>query len=826
MARQEAAGKAMMAMRKWLVVFALVLANSVFAAPGDLDVSFGGAGKITLPVGPENDFIHAVIQQSDGKILVAGVRYTNDAGQWVVARCLESGELDTTFGVNGYLVPAFSGSSIASSIIQQQDGKIVIGGVSPAGTTLMRYGLDGTVDTSFGVDGAVTQDLGSGSGLSQVIQQADGKLVVVGTVWIPSYEDVFVARFNADGSLDTGFNGSGYFFMGPGFDKYGEEVIQKDDGKLVVSVSSSEDGAKLLGLNSDGSLDENFGNGGIVNINIKNWFSPKILLRQPNGKIVVSGEHYLNEDTSEFILARYTENGDIDKSFGVNGFAHARMSERYNEVMDVVQQDDGKLLVVGNTLNGKEWDVSVIRYQMNGKRDANFGRMGLSKAAWNSGHDLSYSGFLQRDGKLLVAGSRENSMGDLDFSVWRYETDSLLRGGAHSGHAVAFAGDFNKDGYGDYVIGISGSDQSEKDGGRAEVISGKDGSILKAINGAAEKDALGTAVAGNADIDNDGFDDVVLGAPNAGVTHAGSVMIAYGPNGSRTRIINGTVAKSAFGSAVALGDVNGDNHADILVGAPKDDDIENGIKDAGSVTVISGNGFSGLKTFYGKTAKANAGSNIASGDINGDGNADIIIGAPNDGGAGSIVVYDLAGTELLKKIGETAKAQFGRAVASGDVDGDGYADVLVGAPMDDNTASALKDAGSVTVFSGNGGAFMVKKYGAATKANFGNSVAAGDVNGDGKTDLVAGAWKDDKLAGKVIKDAGSVSVFSGSGYTQIGGTQYGDLAKDYFGAAVSAGDINSDGNTDLIIGIPGFDLPVAKPVKDVGKVTVLSGAGL
>ena len=244
------------------------------------------------------------------------------------------------------------------------------------------------------------------------------------------------------------------------------------------------------------------------------------------------------------------------------------------------------------------------------------------------------------------------------------------------------------------------------------------------------------------------------------------------------------------------------------------------------MTVISGNGFSGLKTFYGKTAKANAGSNIASGDINGDGNADIIIGAPNDGGAGSIVVYDLAGTELLKKIGETAKAQFGRAVASGDVDGDGYADVLVGAPMDDNTASALKDAGSVTVFSGNGGAFMVKKYGAATKANFGNSVAAGDVNGDGKTDLVAGAWKDDKLAGKVIKDAGSVSVFSGSGYTQIGGTQYGDLAKDYFGAAVSAGDINSDGNTDLIIGIPGFDLPVAKPVKDVGKVTVLSGAGL
>ncbi|TXH49983.1 MAG: hypothetical protein E6Q87_03810 [Cellvibrionales bacterium] len=76
--------------------------------------------------------------------------------------------------------------------------------------------------------------------------------------------------------------------------------------------------------------------------------------------------------------------------------------------------------------------------------------------------------------------------------------------------------------------------------------------------------------------------------------------------------------------------------------------------------------------------------------------------------------------------------------------------------------------------------------------------------------------------------AGSVVVFSGNGYAQIGTTKYGDVTKDYFGAVISAGDINGDGKVDIIIGIPGFDLPVAvngktKLLKDAGKVTVVNG---
>lgn len=420
-----------------------------------------------------------------------------------------------------------------------------------------------------------------------------------------------------------------------------------------------------------------------------------------------------------------------------------------------------------------------------------------------------------------------------------------------SGSSVAFAGDFNHDGYGDYVIGTPGYDipavppaKLVKDVGRAQVISGRNGVVLAEVIGTLSKDAMGFAVAGNGDMNHDGFDDVVVGAPLAddaanSLDNVGSVTVLYGPVGAGPQTVLGTVAKNGFGSAVALGDVNGDSHADILIGAPNADDLRDPAKKlvkAGSVTVIDGNTLVALPdVYYGSNAKAYAGTAVASGAFDAVAGDDIVIGAPKDDDkankrtdAGSVTVYSIADatTPLLKQYGAVSRAYLGQSVAAGDVNGLPGDEVLAGAPGDDN--GLLKDIGSVTILIA-GAVPPVTRYGTAAKANFGNSVAVGDVNGDGYGDIIAGASKDDKPGTKITKDAGSVSVFSGNGYAQIGSTIYGDVSRDYSGSAVSAGDINGDGKADLIIGIPGFDgpaTPTTKTIKDAGAVRIFNGAGL
>ncbi len=411
-----------------------------------------------------------------------------------------------------------------------------------------------------------------------------------------------------------------------------------------------------------------------------------------------------------------------------------------------------------------------------------------------------------------------------------------------AGSSVAYAGDFDGDGYGDYVIGIPGYDlpatsntKIQKDAGRAIVISGRNGDELASVAGFAAKSAMGFAVAGNGDINNDGFADVVVGAPRV-FKDSGSVTVLYGPDGGTPFTFFGPQEKALMGSALALTDWDHDNHADLVVGIPKANESLNSIPAAGCVIVVSGDGLSPIlgADFCGDIAKAYFGTAVAVGDIDNDGSEDIIVGAPNDDDVtnklkdtGSVMVYLNSGTPTQKRYGAVAKAYFGKSVAAGAVNNDSYADVLIGAPGDDN--GALKDTGSVIVFSGVDGSTLTTKYGATAKAGLGNSVASGDINNDGFSDIIAGAKLDDKPSlPKIIKDTGSVTVFDGNSHNLIT-TLYGAVTKDAFGASVSAGDVNSDGKADLIIGIPGFDIPPALPtktIKDTGAVKVVSGDSL
>jgi hypothetical protein len=350
---------------------------------------------------------------------------------------------------------------------------------------------------------------------------------------------------------------------------------------------------------------------------------------------------------------------------------------------------------------------------------------------------------------------------------------------------------------------------------------------------------LGFSVAGGGDVDDDGYDDVVIGAPSRFSSALPSVTVLYGPNGQRTRKISGDKANEDFGFSLAMADVNNDSHADILIGVPKRKDEARNLAAAGSVVLVNGASQVVMATFYGDTAGAHAGTSVAAASVDGTSSLNVIVGAPDDDDidnrlkdAGSVSVFRYASSNrpFVKIFGVSAKSHLGAAVASGDLNGDGRYEIIAGAPNEKDSAHNAKNAGSVAAYSMYSSTPLMKQYGAAN-AQLGTSVAAGDMDADGLDDVVAGAPRDAVvIAGRKLFSVGSVAVWRGSDYSLLGSAIHGTQSGERFGSALAVGDFDQDAAADLIIGSPGFDAEPtdqsSKPLRDAGTVSVVTGAEL
>ncbi|MDP6761988.1 MAG: FG-GAP-like repeat-containing protein [Planctomycetota bacterium] len=347
-------------------------------------------------------------------------------------------------------------------------------------------------------------------------------------------------------------------------------------------------------------------------------------------------------------------------------------------------------------------------------------------------------------------------------------------------------------------------------------------SPLFVFDGDAPEDRFGHAVAGAGDVDGDGHADLIVGAwlDDDGAAEGGSVRVFSGADGGVLHAFDGTAATGSFGASVdGAGDVNGDGLDDVVIGAMHDSSSGT---EAGSAFVFSGSDGALLHSWAGAASGERHGAAVAgAGDVNGDGFDDVIVGSPTRGGGflfkgGAVVYSGQDGSVLYNLDGGAFCDHLGASVAgAGDVDGDGRADILIGIPGHDLSAV---DAGAARVHSGADGSVLYEFHGDAAGDRFGTAVAgAGDVDGDGSPDLIVGAEGADRGG----FGAGIARVFSGADGSALF-TLAGDADGDRFGAAVDgAGDVNGDGHADLIVGLLQADGPSGI---GCGAFRVFSGA--
>jgi uncharacterized delta-60 repeat protein len=347
----------------------------------------------------------------------------------------QAGQLDNTFGQGGIVTTALNvnGKSQINSIAMQSDGKLIAAGVSNNGTnadfTIARYNPDGSLDNSFGINGIVITQIGDTNECIQSVKiQTDGKIITGGYSIKDSVNDFALVRYNPDGSLDSEFGTNGIVTtqVGDKDDKIFSIALQSD-GKIVAGgcyIDSSYWSFAVVRYNPDGSLDDSFGTNGIVTTSI----GPRhdvinTVLIQPDGKIVAVG-YSNNGDDYDFAVARYNTNGFLDDGFGTHGIVTTPIGTGHDAAYPAVLQSDGKIIAACYSRNDNGEDFALARYNPNGTLDNTFGENGKVITQVGTSQDRIYSLAIQNDGKIVAAGHSYSTTHD--FAVARYNMDGSL----------------------------------------------------------------------------------------------------------------------------------------------------------------------------------------------------------------------------------------------------------------------------------------------------------------------------------------------------------------------------------------------------------------
>lgn len=380
-----------------VVIMLAALVGAALAAPGDLDTTFDSDGRANynLITGEcsltSGDCPADIVIQNDGKIIIGGVSRNTAQSRYdfTLVRFNTDGSIDTGFGVGGVTQTSFGTTgqdSLFRTLLLQPDGKILAGGESLSDFALARFNPDGSLDTSFGGDGRVTTPI--------VVGTYDGGDYIMGLAVQPSNNYIVAAGFTYT-TLPT-------------------PPPQESDFALVRFTDT-------------GGLDPTFGVGGIVTTTLdiaepSNDEAYGVAL-QPDGKIIAVGYHRPTASTGneDFAIQRFLINGAPDPAFGGgDGTVITSVVPGNDQARAAAVQPDGRILVAG-IANG---DFALVRYLSNGDLDLSFGGGDGMVTTGAENLERAYSMTIQPDGKIVLAGSARN--GPRYFGLARYNYDGTL----------------------------------------------------------------------------------------------------------------------------------------------------------------------------------------------------------------------------------------------------------------------------------------------------------------------------------------------------------------------------------------------------------------
>ena len=343
-----------------LTAMLLVGVGPVGAAPGDLDTTFSNDGKVTTDIGT-TDAGRAVAIQSDGKIVVAGTASNGSNNDIAVLRYTSAGVLDTSFSADGKVVVDIdSKDDVGYSVAIQSDGKIVVAGASATDSfglsfdfAVIRLTTSGSLDSTFGTNGIVTIGFGFGSDYATGLAIAsDGDIVAVGYGSNGSNFDFAVARLTSAGVLDTAFD---------------------SDGKVLVPVGSGADYGHAVAIASDGD-------------------------------ILVAGTSHKGSD-DDIAVVRLTSAGALATAFSADGKVTVAIGSGDDEARGIALLADGGIVIVGESGNGSNDDIAVVRLTSAGALDTTFSGDGKATVAVGSGADVGHAVVVTSAWKVIVVGT-------------------------------------------------------------------------------------------------------------------------------------------------------------------------------------------------------------------------------------------------------------------------------------------------------------------------------------------------------------------------------------------------------------------------------------